>query len=303
MNQSSYEFLNFIFSADNFNDAVKRIDYLKTYRAYRKQQVTEIIEKKKQIEDKKQQLLGKQTEKKSVLQDQKVQMNELENQKKEKDAVVAKLKTQEKKLSKEIATKKKRDNQLKNQIAAVIKREMDAARREAEKAKATAPVTTNPNTNPTTKPKTTRTFSENLNAKDIALAADFEKNKGKLYWPVDNGVITIPYGSSVVGGLSVDNPGITISTPSAGTPVKAIFTGEVSAVSNLGDAMMVIIRHGKYFSVYSNLSSVSVSKGAQVSSGQQIGKTNTADDGEGGQVDLILMNESKNINPAPWLRR
>ena len=305
MNQSSYEFLNFIFSADNFNDAMKRVDYLKTYRAYRKQQVAEITEQKRLIEANKKQLQGKQVERKSVLQDQKLQMNELESQKKEKDAVVAKLKTQEKKLSKEIATKKKRDNQLKNQIAAVIKREMDAARKEAEaKAKANAPVTTTTSPTTTTKPSSKpKSFVENLNAKDIALAADFEKNRGKLFWPVDNGVVTIPFGSSVVGGLSVDNPGITISTPTAGTSVKAIFTGEVSAVSNLGDAMMVIIRHGKYFSVYSNLSSVNVNKGSQVSSGQVIGKTNTADDGDGGQVDLILMNESKNINPAPWLRR
>jgi murein hydrolase activator len=302
MNQSSYEFINFIFSSDNFNEAMKRVDYLKTYRAYRKQQVAEITEKKRQIEDKKQTQLARQNEKKSVLQDQKVQMNELENQKKEKDAVVSKLKSQEKKLSKEIATKKKRDNQLRNQINAVIAREMKAARDAAEKTKGTA--VTTPDVRTTTKPKTSapKSFVENLNAKDMALAADFEKNRGKLFWPVDNGVVTIPYGSSVVGGLSVDNPGITISTPNAGSSVKAIFTGEVSAVSNLGDAMMVIIRHGKYFSVYSNLASVSVKKGEQVTANQIIGKTNTADDGDGGQVDLILMNESKNINPAPWLR-
>jgi murein hydrolase activator len=305
MNQSSYEFLNFIFSANNFNDALKRVDYLKTYRAYRKQQVGEIMEKKKQIEGKKQQLMGKQTQKKSALQNQQQQLNELANQKKEKDVVVQKLKSQEGKLAKEISAKKKRDNQLKNQLAAIVRREIEAARKEAAAREKSNTAANNPTTNPTTPNKTTSKPKSylDLNASDVKLNASFEKNKGTLPWPVDNGVVTIPFGTSNVGGISVDNPGITISTPSAGTSVKSIFDGEVSAVSNLGDAMMIVVRHGKYFTVYSNLASVSVSKGTVVKAGQVIGRTNTADDGDGGQLDLILMNESKNINPSPWLRR
>ena len=132
---------------------------------------------------------------------------------------------------------------------------------------------------------------------------NFEANKAKLPWPVDNGVVSIPFGSSVVGGLSIDNPGITISTPSAGGSVKAVFSGEVSAVSNLGDGMMVMIRHGKYFTIYSNLSSANVSKGSSVSTGQVIGRTGEADDGSGGQLDFMLMIENRNVNPQPWLHR
>jgi septal ring factor EnvC (AmiA/AmiB activator) len=100
----------------------------------------------------------------------------------------------------------------------------------------------------------------------------------------------------------MDNPGITISTPSSGGTVKAVFNGEVSSVQNLGDGMMVMIRHGKYWSVYSNLSSVNVGKGAQIKTGQAIGRAGTADDGNGGQIDFLLMIESKNVNPEPWLR-
>jgi murein hydrolase activator len=65
----------------------------------------------------------------------------------------------------------------------------------------------------------------------------------------------------------------------------------------------VVIRHGKYFTTYSNLSSVSVSKGAAVRTGEVIGKAGDADDGSGGQVDFILMIENKNVNPEQWLRR
>lgn len=328
-NTSSYDYLNFIFSANNFNDALKRVSYLKSYRAYRQQQASNILETQKMIQERKQQLQGKNTQKKEALQNQQQQLAVLEDQKKEKDAVVSKLKSQEKELNKELAVKKKRDNQLKGQIAAVIRREIEAARKaeaarlaelkrkeeEARKRDAAAAAanaatagtskTTTPSTKPaTTTPATTKPKSYlDLNAKDVALNASFEKNRGSLPWPVDNGVVTIPFGRSRVGQLDFDNAGITISTPSAGTPVKAIFDGEVSAVSNLGDGMMVMIRHGKYFTVYSNLSSASVSKGQQVRTGQAIGRAAEADDGSGGQLDLILMMETRNINPQPWLRR
>jgi septal ring factor EnvC (AmiA/AmiB activator) len=298
-NNTSYDFLNFIFSANSFNDALNRISYLKSYRAYREEQVTAIKDRQKIIADKKQQMLAKQSEKKSVLKNQEVQLNELASQKKEKDAVVSKLKSQEKQLSKEIASKKKRDKQLQGQIAAIIRRIVDEERK---KSLATSNSTANTNVTTKTTTKTTKEYF-NLNEGERKLAANFEANKAKLPWPVDNGVVSIPFGSSVVGGLSIDNPGITISTPSAGGSVKAVFSGEVSAVSNLGDGMMVMIRHGKYFTIYSNLSSANVSKGSTVSTGQVIGRTGEADDGSGGQLDFMLMIENRNVNPQPWLHR
>ena len=142
-----------------------------------------------------------------------------------------------------------------------------------------------------------------MNEGQAKLAANFASNRGSLPWPVDNGNVSIPFGTSRVEGLSMDNPGITISTPNAGATVKAVFDGEVSAVSNTGDGMMVMIRHGKYFTVYSNLSSASVSRGDNVRTGQAIGRTAQADDGSGGQLDFMLMIESQNVNPQPWLRR
>lgn len=300
-NNTNYDFLNFIFSATSFNDALKRISYLKSYRAYRQEQVTAIKDRQKIIADKKQLLLAKQAQKKDVLKDQQVQLNELADQKKEKDVVVSKLKSQEKQLSKQIAAKKKRDRQLQGQIAAIIRRIVEEERKKTAAANKTA---ANNNTNVTTK-TTTNTTKEyfNLNEAETKLAANFEANRAKLPWPVDNGVVSIPYGQSVVGGLSIDNPGITISTPSAGGSVKAVFNGEVSAVSNLGDGMMVMIRHGKYFTIYSNLSSASVSKGDMVRTGQVVGRTGQADDGSGGQLDFMLMIENRNVNPQPWLHR
>jgi murein hydrolase activator len=253
-------------------------------------------------------LLGKKAQKNSALKNQTQQLQVLEEQKKEKDQVVAKLKSQEKDLQKQIAARKKRDQQLKSAIAAVVRREIEIARRDAEaRAKANA-AAANPTTSVTTsgtKKTTSRPESYlNLNAKDIELNADFAKNRGKLPWPVDNGTVTIPYGVYTIPGTKIkgENPGVTIGTPSVGTAVKAVFDGEVSSVSNIGDGMTVIIRHGKYFTVYSNLSSANVSRGTVIKRGQAIGRSGPADDGGGGQIDFLMMVENQKVNPEPWLR-
>ncbi len=332
-NRSNYDYLNFIFSSSSFNDAIRRIAYLKSYRTYREKQVGTILETQDLIAKRKEQQLGRKEQKNVALTNQTKQVQELAVQKKEKDAVVNQLKSKEKDLSKQIAAKKKKDRDLQNAITAIVRREIEIAKKEAEaKAKADAdakkkaddlakknkpenPVTGKTGSNPaenvtTSAPKRNEPTKKpdsylNFNATDIALNNKFELNKAKLPWPVDNGVVTLHFGPNKIDNtlLTFDNPGITISTPSAGVAVKAVFDGEVSSVYNLGDGMAVTIRHGKYFTTYSNLTSVSVSKGAAVKTGQQIGKAGRDDDGTGGQIDFILMIEMKNVNPQPWLRR
>lgn len=334
-NRSNYDYLNFIFSAGSFNDAIKRIAYLKSYRAYREKQVNTILETQQLIAQRKQQQLGRKDQKSVALENQDKQVKDLEEQKKEKDVVVSQLKSKEKELAGQIAAKKKRDRDLQNAVLAIVRREIEAKKKEAEaKAKAeaeakrkadelakknkaaensnAAKTSTDPTANPTvsTAPKRNETVKKpasylDLNANDMALNSSFQANKARLPWPVDNGVVTMRYGTNQIENtkLTFDNPGITISTPSAGVPVKCVFNGEVSGVYNLGDGMCVTIRHGKYFTTYSNLSSVSVSKGAAVVTGQSIGKAGRDDDGSGGQIDFILMIEAKNVDPSPWLRR
>jgi septal ring factor EnvC (AmiA/AmiB activator) len=319
-NRSTYDYLNFIFSANSFNDALKRISYLKSYRSYREQQVANIRQTQELIEERRQQLMGKQTMKKSALQNQTKQLDVLEDQKKEKDAVVAKLKSKESELSKQIAAKKKRDNQLKSSIAAIIRREIEARRREeaeaAERARAraaNAKTTTGAASTAAAKATATKKAAARktsvaipLNEKEVALSNNFSSNRGKLPWPVDNGYVSIHYGTYEIPGtkLKGDNPGITITTPSPGTSVKSVFDGEVIGVFNMGDGMAVTISHGKYFTTYSNLSNVSVGKGTQVRTGQSIGRAAADDEGgSGGKLDFILMVETNKANPEPWLRR
>lgn len=316
-NRSAYDYLNFIFSATSFNDAIKRVAYLKSYRSYRERQVNTILETQQLIAQRQKQQIGRKQQKNSALENQTKQISELAVQKKVKDEVVSKLKSQEKDLQKQIAAKKKRDRDLSNAITAIVRREIEAARKEAEakaaaeaKKNATNPVTNPTVTNPTTTTRTKPVAKEggylNLNAKDIELNGKFELNRGKLPWPVDNGYVCTHFGKYQIEGtkLTGDNPGITICTPSSGIAAKAVFDGEVVGVFNLGDGMAVTVRHGKYFTTYSNLSSVSVSKGGIVTRGQAIGKVGADDDGgSGGKIDFLLMIETKNVNPEPWLRR
>src|SRR5687767_1026672 len=314
-NRSTYDFLNFIFSAGSFNDAVKRISYLKSYRNYRQEQVSNILNTQKLIEQRKKEALGKRKSKDEALKNQTVQAKVLDEQKKEKDVVITKLKAREKDLSKQLDAKKKRDRQLKNAMDAIVRREIDEARKKAEaeaKANADKSTTTKPSgitTGPVKKTESKPKSYLDLNAKDVALNANFENNRGKLPWPVDNGVVSVHFGRNeyAITGNSrpviMDNPGITIATPSSGTTVKAIFEGEVAGIGNIGDIKMVMIRHGKYFTAYSNLSSVSVSKGAIVKTGQTIGRAAADEDGNGGMIEFMLLMENKQLNPEPWLRR
>lgn len=325
-NKSTYDYLNFIFSANNFNDALKRVSYLKAYRNYRETQVANIKETQQLIEDRRQQLMAKQSQKKSALQNQTQQLTVLAEQKKEKDVIVNKLKSKESELSKQIAAKRKRDVQLKNSIAAIIRREIEARRkaeaaeaervRKAEAARVAAAkkeaaasgntAAAEPAETKAAPVKKTAPGSIPLNAKEVALSSSFATNRGKLPWPVDNGYVSIHFGSYEVPGTSLrgDNPGITITTPSPGTTVKAVFAGEVIGVFNLGDGMAVTVSHGKYFTTYSNLARVNVSKGSTLTTGQSIGSVAGDDEGgSGGKLDFILMVETNNVNPEPWLRK
>ncbi|HYC40083.1 MAG TPA: peptidoglycan DD-metalloendopeptidase family protein [Chitinophagaceae bacterium] len=313
-NRSAYDYLNFLFSAKSFNDAVKRIAYLRSYRTYREKQVNTILATQALIAQRQQQQLSRKKQKNQALQNQTKQVHELAQQKKEKDAVVSKLKSQEKDLQKQIAARKKKDRDLQNAIAAIIRREIEKekelARLKAEEERKKNVVVETPTTTTTTGATTPRVTAKKpasyleLNAKDVALGSNFLSSKGRLPWPVDNGVVTVRFGRYTIEGTHLvgDNPGITIATQ-VGSSVKSVFDGDVVGVYNLGDGMAVTIRHGKYFTTYSNLSSVTVRKGDGVRTGQGIGKAGRDEEGAGGQIDFLLMVETKNVNPEPWLRR
>ncbi len=322
-NRSNYDYLNFIFSSSNFNDALKRIAYLKSYRKYREKQVASIMETQQLIAQRRKQQLVRKDQKSAALQNQTKQVEALAGQKKEKADVVATLKSQEKDLQKQIAARKKKDSDLRNALSAIVAREIEAARKEAlkratEKKNATPPVvvnnnpSVNPNNNtPNTKGTVTNKPIDPVAApvifnseSDLKLSSSFGESRARLPWPVDKGNVTVHFGNYRIEELNVTgySPGITIATQT-GSPVKAVFDGEVVAVFSVGEGMAVTLRHGKYFTTYSNLTGVGVSKGQTVKVGQQLGRAGQDDGGSGGQIDFILMIEKVNVNPEQWLKR
>lgn len=315
-NRSNYDFLNFIFSANNFNDAIKRVAYLKSYRSYREMQADNILSTQSMLKDRIAVLSGTKKKKNIVLQEHDKELTQLQKQQEEKATIVNKLKSQQKELTAQVYAKRKQDAKLKNAISAMIKREIEIARREAAEKekkrladlKKNAPATTTAPaeekaTVSTTKtrvfPKTTKSVLVSSDA-DIALNANFKKNKGSLPWPVNGFVISHFGANELPGGIGYDNPGVSIGAK-IGESVKAVFDGQVTLVSYMEDKQSVFIKHGEYFTVYSNLESANVQRGDNVKTGQTIGKVGANDDGQG-EVDFILMQETNNINPEAWLR-
>lgn len=316
-NRSSYDFLNFIFSATSFNDAVKRIEYLKSYRAYREERAENIRRTQELLQGKIDGLKVTRLEKDDALRKQNKERSILEDEKKEKDAVVSKLKSQEKELKKEMVAKQKQDQKLAGAIAAAIKRARDVAIREAKKkdadrasaaaseksatARANRPATPNnaaPDNAVTITPIKSASKTVFTSDEDVHLSGNFVKNKGHLPWPV-SGTVSMAYGPhEYIKGIIHNNQGITIDV-SQGAAVKAVFEGEVGSVFNVGDVQAVVIRHGSYFTTYSNLSTVSVTKGEQVKTGQIIGRV-----GEINQLEFLLSDEKDHMfDPEKWLRR
>lgn len=311
-NRNSYDFLNFIFAASNFNDAVKRITYLKSYRNYREMQGENILRTQQLLHMRIDELSGKKTQKNTVLQEKGREMTQMEVQQREKENIIQKLKGRQRELSSQLVNKRKQDIKLRNMIDGMIRKEIELARRRAEaqrieRERAAAANSNNTSTTTTTtttsKPRTQRKTESVLvsSEADRLLDANFERNKGSLPWPAD-GFVLFHFGSNTYpDGNRYNNPGVSVGTQ-IGATVKAVFDGEVTLINTIDENHVVFIKHGQYFTVYSNLSSASVQKGQQIKTGQVIGKASANDDGQG-EVDLMIMKETNNVNPEQWLRR
>lgn len=334
-NRSSYEYLNFLFSASNFNDALKRAAYLKSYRQNRETQANTIVKSEQLLQEKIGVLSANKKERLSTLEVQNKQLLDLEEDKKEQDQVVAQLKGKEKELNQQIRDKESQRQKVAVAINAVIRREIEEAkkREEAKRLKALEDarklkaaqdaaaaqaaadkknaVSANP-PRPTLNDATTgvtsaakdRTYSPlESTPEGMELSLNFENNKGRLPWPVSNGVVTVGFGTQSYAGtkLMQKSDGLEIAVP-VGSPVRCVADGEVVYAGEVADENIVLVKHGKYFTGYKNLSSVAVSRDQKVKAGTVLGKSGTSIDGEGGILFMIMNDKSVAQNPAPWLR-
>lgn len=325
-NRSNSDFLNFIFSSSSFNDAIKRITYLKSYRNYREMQGENILRTQALIKTRIEDLSQTKQKKSVVLQVQSKEVNALQAQQEEKQQIVNQLKAQGKELNNQIAAKKQQMKKVNNAIAAAIKRAINEAkaaeakaREEKRKKDALAAKETNTTAsankpsaapNNTTKTETKPNVTNAAPAKsvllpteaDVTINTNFEKNKGNLPWPVSSGYLILHFGDNKLpNGVIINSQGISIGSD-IGTPVKAIFGGEVVSVGNIDDLQMVVVKHGKYFTTYSNITGVNLSRGQNITTGQVIGRVAENLDGVGA-IDLWISNEHSEMNPETWLKR
>jgi septal ring factor EnvC (AmiA/AmiB activator) len=294
--RSNYQFLNFILSAPSFNEAWKRMQYFHAYHDYCEEQVVAIKKTQKVLATRLMSFEVSRRQKDAVVKEQVNQKKELEVEKKEKNEVVRNLKSREKEIAAELASKKKADRQLGFAIQHAITSEYSAAEGSVTKKKKS---TTKKERESTTKKKDLE-----LTPEAARLSGNFKNNKGKLPWPVDKALIKIHFGPYKIPGLegvTGNNPGLTLATERSAT-VKAVFEGEVLSVFNVEGNRSVMVKHGEYFTVYANLSTVNVAKGQKITGGQLLGVADNASDGNG-EIEFILMKERTNIDPEKWIRK
>ena len=300
--------LMLLFSAKDFQQSYKRLYYLRKYNSYRREQALLIEETQRELDGRMKQFKTDLSTKRDLLGSEEREKSELNIEKKEQEQTLSVLKKQEKTLKKDLEKKRADARKLDGLIQRVIEREIAKERSRAEaksKAKSEAdrkkavskgkPV-----------PVTPKEPEMRVTTETRELSGKFESNKGRLPWPVDRGVISESFGTHphpVLKGISTNNNGINIST-NVGASVKAIFAGEISGVISIpGANMAIIIKHGEYLTVYSNLASASVAKGQKVSSGQSIGIADRDDSGNKSEAHLEIWKGKTKLNPADWISR
>lgn len=309
MNRNQRSALLLFFSAQNIQQAYKRLYYLKTYTTYRKEQAKQIQYAQNELSGKMQVLRTDLNSKQALLGSEEQEKQVLSKEKKEQETTLSKLQKKEKTLKKELIKKEAAKKKLDSEIRKVIEREIAKERaavkaREAKAAKAaTKPKASDPAKPAEKKPAAAPEIK--MTPETAALSGKFEANQGKLPWPVDKGAITETFGTHahpVLKGISTYNNGIDIAT-SKNAPVKAIYEGEVMGVVSIpGSGDAILIKHGEYLTVYSNLGRVVVEKGQKVKTGTVIGNAGENDEGVT-EAHLEIWKGKTKLNPALWIAR
>ena len=271
-NRNNLNNLLFIFSSEDFNQAIRRMRYIQQFNDLLKHKMKEIDVTKTDI---KKRIEKNEADKKRIEKLNEVQKKERDALNKDKTALndkVAKLKKQEKNIKKEIEQKQKETKDLQAKIKKIISEEV-------AKNRANASV-------------------------DTKLSANFEGNKGKLPWPVASGVVTKKYGNNphpTQSKVVVFNNGIDISTEQ-GSNALCVFDGQVSTVFNTGSTNVVMVRHGLYFTLYANLDKVYVKSGDKVKTGDKLGLIHTGANDNVTTLHFEVWNDKNNTNPETWLK-
>lgn len=295
---NGYSKLMFIFSARDFNQGYQRLKYYQQYAAYRRRQVERIESTQFAINSKRKELENIKNQKLSLIQSQEEERTRLNREKLEKSKAVKEFSSKEKQLVKTLKSKQQAAQRLENEINKLIAEEIRASEDRAQKA-AGKDSKTGSGTKPVQRGNTME-----LTPREQQLSSSFAANRGRLPWPCDRGFISSAFGEHkhpVLEYVKVKNNGVDIMTE-RGSLVKAVFNGKVSRVMSFASLnKVVIIRHGDYLTVYSNLSEVTVRDGQEISAKQTIGRVFTEPGEQKGELHFEIWRGKVIQNPEDWL--
>jgi septal ring factor EnvC (AmiA/AmiB activator) len=287
----------FLLSSESFLQAYKRAQYMKQYTSYRKLQGEEIKSKSSQLVDYNGKLNIQKTAKQKLIDENEKERLSLLKEKKEQERLVNSIKKDKNKIAAEIKKKQQESKAIDRQIDRLIREAIAEPNKKAAAENAKA----NPNAPVSKAPVSSSKIV--LTPESKILADNFKANRGRLPFPVEKGFVSLGYGDQphpLYNSLTIHNSGVEITTEQ-GASARAVFDGEVTSVIVLSPVnKAVMIQHGDYFTVYQNLSSVSVSKGDKVNRKQTIGKIRTNGEGKTIVKFLILQNTTY-TNPQSWL--
>ena len=276
----------FLFSSESFLQAYKRSQYLNQYTSFRKKQGELIVEKTKTLQQLNTDLLAQKLKKEELVKENKTAQHQYKNEQSSQQQLIKALKKKERSFVFQIKKKQKK--------AAAINKEIQRLIREAIAA-------------------SNKAAGKNLNAKVFTLTPEDQlisdniiANKGKLPWPVEQGVVVQKFGKQphpVVKTTMIQSNGVTIATPQS-SEARAVFEGKVMSIIGFkGSNPTVLIQHGNYITTYSNLSEVYVIKGQKVKAKEKIGKVFTNPETGKTKLKFSVFKNSSPTNPKSWIFR
>ena len=276
----------FLFSSESFLQAYKRSQYLNQYTSFRKKQGELIVEKTKTLQQLNTDLLAQKLKKEELVKENKTAQHQYKNEQSSQQQLIKALKKKERSFVSQIKKKQKK--------AAAINKEIQRLIREAIAA-------------------SNKAAGKNLNAKVFTLTPEDQlisdniiANKGKLPWPVEQGVVVQKFGKQphpIVKTTMIQSNGVTIATPQS-SEARAVFEGKVMSIIGFkGSNPTVLIQHGNYITTYSNLSEVYVIKGQKVKAKEKIGKVFTNPETGKTELKFSVFKNSSPTNPKSWIFR
>lgn len=280
--------LMFVLSSKNFYQAYKRLEYIKQYASFRKKQGETIAEEAKVIAVLKDSLLHQKAIKTTLITTEKDQQEAIESDKKNQEVLLAKIKKKSYRYKKSLRSKINQEKRVVAKIDKIIREEIARANR-AAKAKGG---------------KKGKRNEFILSPEAKALAVSFELNKGKLPWPVKEGLVVRKFGKQAhptFPGITINGTGLHIVT-SKGSAAESIFKGKVlNVLVGSSGLKNVLIQHGNYISSYNNLENTFVKRGDVITTGQKIGRIFTDKVSQKTKLIFVLFKNTARLNPSSWI--